>query len=212
MRKFWKVYKEWIARQKIIRAEEEATKEVEVEEDEDVIRQKEEEELELQREKEAKLKKMQADEVQQVYEVKKCEFLLNEDDDIFSVTDGVDLSKFKANAKTNSDDYDTKLKEIKEDKKKIKKQSKNHKLAEIPEEVDESIVLSPFHTKVGKVLAAKIEIAWEKKQQRREGKKLSQLLKYRPPQCRNSYVKLMQLRRETADLQADGTKMPSRLF
>lgn len=138
--------------------------------------------------------------------------MLNEDDDIFTVTDGLDLSKFKSNSKAVDDDYDQKLMEIKEDKKKIKKQSKTHKLVEIPEEADESVTLSPFHTKVGKVLASKIENAWEKKQQRKEGKKLRQLLKNLPPQCRNSYVKLMQLRRETADLQADVTRMPSRLF
>lgn len=78
--------------------------------------------------------------------------------------------------------------------------------------MDESIVLSPFHTKAGKILARKLENAWEKKNERKEGKKLRQLLKNLPPQCRNSYVKLMQLRAETAYLQNDITKMPSRLF
>jgi hypothetical protein len=94
----------------------------------------------------------------------------------------------------------------------IKKNIKNHKLDQIPEEVDDSVVISPFHMKVGKVLVSKIEIAWEQKMNRREGKKLRGLLKNLPPQCRNSYVKLMQLRSETAMLQSDITRIPGRLI
>lgn len=203
LRKFWQVYKTWIVRVKQQRAQ------LKVEE-EQKMKMLEEEEKRL--EEEQIQKKQRPDEVMQIQEVNKWEFILNEDDAIFSIDEDVDLSKFGTKNDTNFDDYDQKLKEIKEDKKKIKKEIKNNKLDEIPEEVDESIILSPFHQKAGKVLVEKIENAWEKKKQRREGKKLRELLKNLPPQCRTSYVKLMQLRRETADLQNDVTKMPPRLF
>jgi len=138
--------------------------------------------------------------------------VLNEEDDIFSLNEGVDLSKFRESGTINMDEYSDTLKSIKEDKRKIKNELKTKKLDEIEEEEDESIVLSPFHVKVGKVLAIKLEGAWQRKMERREGKKLRDLLKNLPPQCRNSYVKLMELRKETADLQQHVTTMPVRLF
>ena len=109
------------------------------------------------------------------------------------------------------DEYADKINTIKEDKKKIKEEIKHKILDEIIEE-EESVILSPFKNKAGKILAQKIENAWEKKIERKEGKKLRGLLKNLPPQCRNSYVKLMQLRADTAYLQNDVTKMPVRFF
>ena len=226
--KFWKIYKIWIAKVKLQRQEE--IKEAKLQENQPEIQkvEKEEEEkeesleelqLELQRIEEtkkkleeAKLKKATPDEIWEIQEVNKWEFVLNEYDDIFSLNEGVDLSKFQDSGSANFDEYSDKIKGIKEDKKKIKNEIKNKKLDEIVEEDEESIILSPFHMKAGKVLASKIEAAWEKKMQRKEGKKIRELLKNLPPQCRNSYVKLMQLRNDTANLQQDVGTMPVRFF
>lgn len=215
---FWKVYKSWIARVKIQREEqirleeEQRLREIEQQQFEEQLKLEEEEKLE----EEQRLRKYQPDEVQHFVEVKKCEFVLSEDNDIFSLNEGVDLSKFKEGTGTNTDDYHNKIKEIKQDKKKIKeklKESKKiNKLDAIPEEVDESVYLSPFRMRAGKVLAAKLTNVWQKKLERKEGKKIRQLLKNLPPQCRSSYIKLMQLRQETADLQSHFSQFPRRPF
>jgi hypothetical protein len=220
LRRFWVVYKRWIQKVKLQREtqreneEENKTQEIEKEEDEQQQEKQEEavnNELDnFDEEQLERLRKCQPDEIQNIEEVKKCEFMLNEDNDIFTLNEGVDLSKFKESAKLSKLEYDKKITEIKEAKKEIKAISKIRKLDNIPEEVDESVTLSPFHLKAGKVLAAKIEIAWKLKMNRKEAKKLRQMLKNLPPQCRNSYVKLMQLRSETAELQNDLIRMPVR--
>lgn len=208
MRKFWKVYKLWITKVKQQRTHQEAeAKRLQKEEEEKLFDEHKQVDEERQR-------KVQPDEIFTYDEVKKSEFELTEDNDIFCLNEGVDLSKFTESKPVNYEEYDKKLKTIKEDKRKIKQDLKKapKKLDAIPEEVDESITLSPFHNRVGKILAQKLENAWEKRMQRRDGKKLRQLLKNLPPQCRTSYVKLMQLKNETADLQIGLAKMPNRLF
>jgi len=224
LRKFWKVYKVWITKikaqrqgvkdQKLSLAREE--QKLQQFEEEKQLKVEEEKQLKVEEEKrkyeEVKQRKAKADEVWDIQEVKKCEFILNEDDDIFSLNEGVDLSKFKENEDVNTDEYADKINMIKQDKKKIKNEIKHKKLDEIVEEEEESVMFSPFIMKVGKVLALKLEKAWKRKMERREGKKLRDLLKNLPPQCRTSYVKLMQLRKDTADLESDMTKMPARFF
>lgn len=217
MRLFVKVYRKWITKIKAQRSEEgESQKPQEVkQETQEEDKHLEEEKIpvptqEQQKLEEEKIRKAEPDEVLENYSVQKPEFVLSEESDIFSLNEGVDLSKFKESSGVNTDDYADKLKSIKEDKKKLKKEIKTKKLDEIIEEEDESIILSPFQAKAGKVLALKLEKAWERKMERREGKKLRGLLQNLPIQCRNSYVKLMQLRRETADLQDNFTKMPVR--
>mmetsp|Transcript_21478 Transcript_21478/g.19049 ORF Transcript_21478/g.19049 Transcript_21478/m.19049 type:complete len:190 (+) Transcript_21478:1221-1790(+) len=118
----------------------------------------------------------------------------------------------KPNKKERKEEKKNKKQKNKDDKKKIKNEIKHKKLDEIVEEEEESVMFSPFIMKVGKVLALKLEKAWKRKMERREGKKLRDLLKNLPPQCRTSYVKLMQLRKDTADLESDMTKMPARFF
>lgn len=205
MQKFWKVYKEWIERVKKARQEAEEQERLKLEQqkaqEEEELRKKQEQEVEELKQKEEE--KRLPDEILQTPEVATCKFAISEDNDILSLNEGVDLSKFRNSESFNHEEYDQKLKEIKEDKNKIKQEIKKkvNTLDMIQEENDESIVLDKFQTKVGKVLALKLERAWQYKLQRREGKKLRGLLKNLPPQCRNSYVKLMQLRSETADLQ-----------
>ena len=94
---FWNVYKNWIKRIKIQREkqkrldEEQKKREIEQQQFEEQRRIEEEQKLE----EEKIQKKLQPDEVQHYVEVKKCEFILSEDNEIFSLNEGVDLSKFK---------------------------------------------------------------------------------------------------------------------
>lgn len=203
MKKFWKVYKVWIAKVKLQRKiEQEKAKEEEENLEEIKITEEPEHNEILPMIFDDQWLNLQTQEPNlPIEEAKRWEFVLSEDDDIFTVNEGIDLSKFKEN-KNASYEYDKNLKAAKE--KNYTKWPK--KLDIIEEDPEESVVLSPFQKKVGKLLAIKIEIAWERKMRRREGKKLRELLKNLPPQCRTSYVKLMQLKNETADLQSHVTK------
>lgn len=168
-KKLAQVYRQWIARVKLQRQAKQA--------EEELNRQ---EQLRVQQIVEEQAVK--AVEVQPTDQITKCEFMLNEDDDIFSLNEGVDLTIFKYSHKSNSDDYQNKIQEIRKEKKKCIIKSKANKLESIPEEDEENVVLSQFQKRAGKVLALKLTSAWVQRNERREGRKLRSLLKNLPPQ------------------------------
>eukprot|EP00344_Euplotes_crassus_P005190 CAMPEP_0197002050 /NCGR_PEP_ID=MMETSP1380-20130617/6611_1 /TAXON_ID=5936 /ORGANISM="Euplotes crassus, Strain CT5" /LENGTH=408 /DNA_ID=CAMNT_0042419981 /DNA_START=1 /DNA_END=1225 /DNA_ORIENTATION=+ len=158
IRKIQQIYRKWIAKVKAkCQHKVEEKQLLKQKEEEILLQQKQEEEKKIE---EVKQKKAQPDEICEIQEVQKPEFILSEDSDIFSLNEGVDLSKFKESSGINTDEYADTIKTIKEDKKKRKEEIKGNRLDEIIEEEDESVILSPFHTKAGKVLARIIEITW----------------------------------------------------
>lgn len=58
----------------------------------------------------------------------------------------------------------------------------------IPETIED---ISEVKEEAGKVIARLVEILHEKRENRREAKKLRDMLKTLPIQCRASYIKLM---------------------
>jgi hypothetical protein len=201
LRKFWKVYKVWIAKVKLERQNQQELEQSQLETehlDEPDNQEIEEEKVEMPETPPKRLFDSQDE------KDKKTEFILSEDNDIFSVNEGLDLNKFKESQKNNTHEYDSNLQKAKDSA--STKCPKNLEI--IQEDPDESVILSPFHMKVGKVLSIKLEKAWEKRCERKEGKRLRELLKNLPPQCRTSYVKLMQLRGEAAGFQTHTTRPP----